>query len=475
MLNKWIKIITIAIICTLPGCSTNPATGRSEFTGLLSDDGAESIGKKQHPKILELYDGIYNENGMTDYVNSIGQKLARVSDMPNYDFKFVVLNKNMVNAFAMPGGYIYIGRGILELANDEAELASVLAHEIGHITARHAQSRYSKSTLLELGGLILGEYVGYGSDQLLNLGGGMYLMSYSRDQEHQADLLSVRYLAKAGYDSKGMLRFLSHLRENGMLEAKLRDDDIAKIDETSYFDTHPATVDRMSEVESLARQEKIGSRKQESYFNKINNMIYGQRATQGFVRGQTFAHSDINVVFNFPKDYQIHNLDDRVQGEKDNSKIVFTLDTDKGVTNPINYINDIWLAQIEHNGSDLPKAININGLKGAKISTYINGSRVTLIAYHNPETKTYFNFTCVNTPDNHIAETENSVHKMTTAEKQTYREYKLKVIIVKTGDTITQLADKMPFKDFKKERFMVLNGLTETDTIKIGQKLKIVE
>ena len=456
-------------------CSTNPATGQRQFTGLLSDDGAESLGRQEHPNILKQFDGIYNEQGMTDYINEIGQKIAVVSDMPEEDFKFVVLNQNMVNAFAMPGGYIYIGRGIIELANDESELAGVLAHEIGHVTARHANSRYSNNMAFDIGEVLLGEFVGYGTDKLLDIGSGLYLMSYSREQEYQSDLLSVRYLAKAGYDSEGMYRFLAQLRRNGILAAKLSDEDISKVDSISYFDTHPQTLERMERAKMLAWQEKSGVSKQSEYFNKIDGLLYGQRSEQGFVRGQTFAHPDIDVVFSMPEGYDIKNMNDKLLGIKDKGQITFTIDGSQGITNPKDYMYDIWLSKINHNGSELPKATKVNGLNGSEISIHYDGKEITLMAFYHPTKKTYLKFAFIGASDEEVKSTKESIHRMTPEERDLYRLYKIKIITVKSGDSISSLAQLMPFEDFKQERFMVLNGLDDGNIIKIGQKLKIVE
>lgn len=189
---RAVQPLQMALMLLLAGCTVNPATGESSFTAFMSPEDELRVGREQHPKILREFGGSYDHARANAYVDTVGQKLARVSDLPNLRFTFTVLDSDVVNAFALPGGYIYISRGLLALANTEAELAGVLAHEIGHVTARHSAQRYSSAVVAGLGTALLGVVAGGAVAQLGEQGAAVYLQSYSRDQEFEADILGDR-------------------------------------------------------------------------------------------------------------------------------------------------------------------------------------------------------------------------------------------------------------------------------------------
>jgi predicted Zn-dependent protease len=198
--RRWHQaaILAILVLPMLAACSTNPATGQQSFTGCMSDGQERNIGQQYHPQILQEFGGEYNDPAMKAYVNDIGQRLARTSERPNLNYTFTVLDSPVVNAFAVPGGYVYITRGLMALAENEAEVAGVIAHEIGHIAARHTNERYCRGIVAQLGAIGLGVLTGSGAvAEAANMGAAIYLQGYSREQEFQADLLGVRYLGRA--------------------------------------------------------------------------------------------------------------------------------------------------------------------------------------------------------------------------------------------------------------------------------------
>ncbi|MBT7526479.1 MAG: M48 family metalloprotease, partial [Rhodospirillales bacterium] len=227
-------ILTLAfglILTSVQGCSTNPATGNKMFS-VLSEKEEISLGQTEHPKLVKSFGGIVPDPALEKYVSSVGQLLARTSELPNLKFTFTLLNSSVVNAFALPGGYVYISRGLLAIANSEAELAGVLAHEIGHITARHTAQRYSQGVFTNLGVNVIGILTGSrGLAQLVGTGAGLYLRSYSRTHEFEADTLGIRYLKRAGFKPEAMSSFLKSLRAHSKLSAKLKNLAPGKIDE----------------------------------------------------------------------------------------------------------------------------------------------------------------------------------------------------------------------------------------------------
>lgn len=201
------------LLLSVPGCvTTNPATGQQELTPFMSPAEESRIGAEEHPKMVARFGGVYDDIEIGAYVAEIGGRLVKNSELPNQEFRFTVLNSPDVNAFALPGGYVYVTRGLLALANSEAEFAGVLAHEIGHVTARHAAQRYNRAIATSLGTAILGAIVqSSGVDQLAQLGGELYLKGFSREQEFQADTLGVRYMSRAGYNPEAQASFLRSL------------------------------------------------------------------------------------------------------------------------------------------------------------------------------------------------------------------------------------------------------------------------
>ncbi|MEH6755150.1 MAG: M48 family metalloprotease [Alphaproteobacteria bacterium] len=278
---RRLPAVLSAFALLLTACSVNPATGERDFTAFMSPEKEVEVGREQHPKIIEQFGGVYDDPKVTAYVNRVGQSLARVSELPDLQFTFTVLNDDIVNAFALPGGFVYISRGLLGLANTEAELAGVLGHEIGHVTGRHSAQRYSTSVLaqgLSVGAGILGSvFLGTSEiGQAVGQGSSVYLQSFSREHEFEADTLGVRYLARAGYSTDAMASFLASLQAYSALEAKVS----GLPDPASRYNimsTHPRTQDRVVAATRAANIQQvpnpqIGNR---DYLNAINGIVFG--------------------------------------------------------------------------------------------------------------------------------------------------------------------------------------------------------
>ena len=215
-------LAVFAVLLPLLGaCATAPGTGRTIFTGGLSEEGEAELGRKEHPKVMAQYGGSYTDPELNAYVTSVGNFLAQTSELPDLKFTFTILDSPVVNAFALPGGYIYITRGLLALAGNEAEMAGVLAHEIGHVTARHTAERYGQTMAANVAGAGLGILLGGPAAQAGGTLGALLVRSYSREQEFEADMLGGRYLGRARYDTQAMAGFLSQLQGHSRLEAAL--------------------------------------------------------------------------------------------------------------------------------------------------------------------------------------------------------------------------------------------------------------
>ena len=245
-INYCYLIISIFFLsCLSMSCQQNPATGEREFN-LMSEKEEDDVGRSEHNKIIKQFGGVYENEKLNNYIKSIGNFLVATSELPNKQFTFTILNTPIVNAFALPGGYIYLTRGLIYLCQNEAQLAGVIAHEIGHVTARHTAKRYTKT----VGTGVLLQVLNVFSqnpflNNLLGQSAQLFLLSYSRSQEHQADQLAVRYMTRAGFDAKEMGNFLNLMESYANLQKKILN---IKEDVSELLKTHPNSTKRVKEV-----------------------------------------------------------------------------------------------------------------------------------------------------------------------------------------------------------------------------------
>lgn len=484
--GKICKSILLSFcICTsliLPSCSINPATGEQQFTGLMSPQQEVAVGASEHQQIIKEYGGIYNHPGLQAYVNDIGQKLARGSDRRDVQYHFTLLNSPVVNAFALPGGYIYITRGILAVANSEDELAGVIAHEIGHVAARHQAARYSQGVLASLGAVVLSAAIGSeGINEALSIGTNLYMSSYSREQENEADKLGVRYLSRAGYDTMGVSRFLANMENYLNVEVKAAHKPAS---EFSYFSSHPDTGERVQAAAIEAgRYPPCNCVASARYLPMLRGMIYGDDGTQGFVRGQQFYHPDLDMTFYIPRQYDVDNAPDKlVASGQDGTVVMLDIAGKHGQTTARDYLERVWLK-----GQPLAgrvETIDVNGKVAATLS--VSGKYkgkvvdVRMVAIEwGPEQVIRLQMIiparAMAAGIEDLKRMTYSFRHMTPFERKTVRPYSLQIITAKSSDTIGSLSGQMNVETMTTERFMALNGLTPSSRITSGQMYKVVK
>lgn len=461
----------------LGGCSTNPATGASQFDGFMPASSEAAIGASQHQEIVKQYGGVYNDPQLQAYVERVGQSVARVSERRDVQYHFTLLDSPVVNAFALPGGYVYVTRGILAVANDEAELAGVLGHEIGHITARHQAARYSQGVLTTLGATLIGAAVGDANiTRALGVGNNLYMSSYSRDQESEADMLGIRYLDRAGYDAYAVADFLHAMDDYVNTENRIEGKNEA---EFSYFSSHPQTGGRVAKAtQEAGRYQAKPNRNAPPYLAAVNGMTYGDSAEQGFTRGQSFYHPGLGFTFTAPDGYAISNQPDQIAAAgKDGAMFILDFAANPGRLSPLDYIVRDWMKGEKMNN---PENITINGLPAAT-DTFpgtLNGRPVNIrvIALQwQPDQVIRFQIAMPQGAGAGTVEglkrASYSFRRMTQAEKASIRPQRLQLVTAGSGDTAESLARRMAVDKAAVERFRTLNGNRK---VVAGQAYKII-
>jgi predicted Zn-dependent protease len=279
----------------LAACAVNPATGEREFS-LVSENQEIQMGREADPQISAQF-GLVDDPGLQSYVSDIGMRIARSSERPDLPWSFKVVDDPIVNAFALPGGFIYVSRGILAHFDSEAELAGVLGHEVGHVTARHSASQMSRQQLQQLGlgvGMIFSETVReYGQVAML----GLQLMNlrYSRGDESESDRLGLRYIGRLGYDPDAMIGVFEMLANVG------GGDEEGRVPEWQL--THPYPENREQQMRQLIQENNIptgGTIDREEYLAQIDGLMYGENPREGYFKDARFVHPDLEMELTFP-------------------------------------------------------------------------------------------------------------------------------------------------------------------------------
>ncbi len=325
-----IKHVLLFIIAAyMTGCATNPASKEKDFV-LMSEKAELALGLKlaaQYNQQLPLLD---EKDPLTVFVNEVGQRVATIADRPELFYHFRVVDDATINAFALPGGHIYIHRGLLNHLNSEAELAAVLAHEIGHVTARHAVQRYTQIQAYQLGMVVTSIFVPMqpGTSNLTDLLAASFISGYGRDQELQADKLALKYIPKAGYDPQAVEQLLATLQRLEEIDKKEKKDVGDKVVEYhGAFASHPETQKRLSQTHQQAKAlgKNNGLINHQRMLSALDGYPYGDSPEQGAVVGQRFLHPDLNLQLKFPERWVIKNTAQAVTARIRQKKVYFEL------------------------------------------------------------------------------------------------------------------------------------------------------
>jgi predicted Zn-dependent protease len=420
------------------------------------------------------------------YVESVGRRVSAYSGIanPGQALHFTTLNSAVANAFSVPGGYVYVTRQLMGLMDDESELAFAIGHEVGHIAANHAHIReqYAQRSTVGIFGQIMGAIFGRGVSDVLQARARLDMLSFSREQEYQADTLSLRYMISAGYDPAGAAGVLAALSRESALEARVQGRTNRQTPE--WASTHPLSENRMQRALAEARATGRlgrGIRNRDAFLSELEGDYVDDDPAQGVIEGPTFTHSDLRIQFSVPQGYLMSNGTDAVTISGSAGKAQFRGGQFSGSLD-----NAILLAfrQLTRGQFDIPvpqpQHLTINGMPAAVTTAHVNTDSgpidASVAAYQWDPRRVYY-FVML-TPGGYgitpFVPMINSLRRITLAEAAAIRPRIMHIETVRPGDSVQSLASRMAYRDFKLERFLSLNGLAANSALAPGQKVKLV-
>jgi predicted Zn-dependent protease len=433
---------------------------------------------REHQRILAAYGGAYENPKLEALLNQAVQKLVAASERPDIKYRVIILNSPTVNAFALPSGQLYVTRGLIALANDTSEVASVLSHEMAHVLARHAAIREDQVRHAAVVSRVVNDVLSDPDMGALALAKSkIALASFSRAQEFEADGIGVGIAARAGYDPYGAVRFLTSMGRN----AELRPTATAgtELRAPDFLSSHPATPERIRNAQANARQYTApgaGEQSRAAYLAAIDGMVYGEDPSQGYARGRRFLHPRLGFTFMAPEGFSLDNTAQAVLGVQHGGTQALRLDVVRVPPEQSlgDYLNSGWIENIE---SESVEEININGFPAATATAKGGqwGFRLYVVRFG---TEVYrFIFAAKqrsSAADRAFRESVGTFRRMSLAEIEAARPLRIKLVTVLQGDTVERLATRMEVSDRQAVRFRVLNGLSAGQQPKPGEQVKIV-
>jgi len=445
-------------------------------------------GAKAHPDLLAEFGGAVT-GPQANYVEQVGKRIAVQSGLSNAigDFTVTLLNSPVNNAFAIPGGYIYVTRQLTALMNNEAELAGVLGHEVGHVAARHSAQRQKAAQRNQiigllgsvLSGAVLGDNAfGRLGQQAFSKGSQLLTLKFSRSQELQADQLGIAYLKRAGYDPRAMSNVLESLARQNALEAQLRG---STSQTPEWASTHPDPASRVRSALTYAGSAATGTTNRDVFLTRIDGLTYGDDPKQGVVEGGRFTQPVLRFAFDAPEGFSLVNGTQSVAISGTSGKAQFSGGKFTGSLD--SYINGVFGGLTEANQARItPSSIErttVNGIPAAygaaRVETSSGTVDVIVFAYDFGGGQAYHFVALAQAGGGGVFNPLfRSLRRITAAEAGAVKPRLLRVVTVKSGDTVRSLASRMAYPDAHVERFLVLNGLRADAALTPGQKIKLV-
>ena len=477
---KYLKLlISFSLLSLVISCSVNPVTGERDFV-LMSEEAELEMGRKYYSQILQSQ-ALYQDPKIQSYVQSIGDSLAELSHRSDLIYRFTVLDSPDVNAFALPGGYIFINRGLMVYLSSEEELAAVLGHEIGHVTARHSVRQISQAQVLSIISYAVAREAGSAAGDLANIASGALVAGYGRDMELQADSLGAEYMAKQGYSALGMIDTISVLKEH-----ELYSTEVSKrrgSNQQTYhgiFASHPSNDSRLKEVIKKADSLRKDSLESNSlnYLKRIEGMTYGDSQVAGILRKNGFYHKDLDIRLISPDNWEVLNTPNSlifIAPEGKASLQVSVSDQVRKET-PKNYLSRLTSGEVYQS-----KELKLGGHQAflTLLEENFRISRVAIV-FKNKRIFTFYGTTEKNGLD--IGEFDNqflsiieSFRDLKATEIELTEPLLIKSYKVARGDSYSSLARKSPIPFDPESRLRLLNGDYPDGNLEVDAWIKIVE
>jgi predicted Zn-dependent protease len=481
---KPLVLASAALPLALSGCATMggaiPATD-APISQTEAQQGAEV-----HPKLLAEFGGAMT-GPYAQYVEQIGKNVAVHSGLGNARDAFTVslVNSSVNNAFAIPGGYVYTTRQLVTLMNNEAELAGVLGHEVGHVAARHSQRRQSAATRNSLlgaagailSGILLGNSgLGQQISQGIMQGTQLLTLKFSRSQELEADALGIQYLTRAGYDPKAMATVLQSLAMQNALDATLQGRNDARMPE--WASTHPDPASRVQNALQRAAGAS-GLTNRDTFLTRIDGLTYGDDPAQGVIEGSQFIHPDLRLSFTAPSGFYMVNGTRAVSINGQSGQAQLTTAPYGG--NLDTYVRQVFagLSQQQQIAPQSLQRTTVNGLPAVFGTARVNSGNgqvdVVVFAYEFSNSQAFHFITISQAGRSGVfSPMFNSMRRISANEAAQVVPRVIDVVTVRSGDSVRSLAERMAYTTAQEQRFRVLNGLTANEGVSAGQKVKIV-
>lgn len=480
--------LTVSVIAmsSLPACVSqtgSPASAQGATQAISAAD--KKQGAEAHPQLLQEFGGAMT-GAQATYVETVGKNIAIQSGLSNArgDFTVTLLNSPVNNAFAIPGGYVYVTRQLAALMNNEAELAGVLGHEVGHVAARHAAKRESQATrnslLGALGSILSGALLGNSAlgqlgQQIFSTGSQLLTLKYSRGQETEADNLGITYLQRAGYDPRAMSTVLQSLANQNALDASVKG---TTNQVPEWASTHPDPASRVRAALTRAGN-TTGRTNRDTFLAGINGLTYGDDPAQGIVDGSSFVHPALRLAFRAPNGFYLVNGTRAVSISGQSGKGEFSTAAYSG--NLENYVRSVFtkLSSQQQLAPATLERTTVNGIPAVYGTARVNSGNgqvdVVVFAYEFGPQQAY-HFTTISQAGqaSQFDTMFRSIRRISATEASAVKPRRLSVVTVKSGDTVESLAKRMAYTDQPLQRFLVLNGLSSGSRLVAGQKVKLV-
>lgn len=456
--------------------TVSPSSNPQIVDEVQKNDPNARVGAREHPRIVASYGGEYRDARTERLVARIVGALTAVSENPTQSYKITILDSPAINAFALPGGFLYVTRGLLALANDASEVAAVLSHEMAHVTANHGVERQKREEAEVIASQVVAEVLSSdlaGKQALAR--GKMRLAAFSRNQELQADVIGVRMLGEAGYDPYAAARFLDSMARYSRFTSGNVDSDPS----LDFLSSHPNTPQRIELARAHARnfgmEGSVGDQGRDYYLDGIDGLLFGDSPQEGYVRGQTFLHGGLGIRFDVPEGFTIDNKIEAVlatgPGE---AAIRFDGVSDTSDGSLTNYISSGWVTGLQ---PETIRPLVVNGLSAATARASADrwDFDVTVI---RTGTQIFRFLTAVPKGSPALDPVANvlraSFRKMSPQEAASLKPLRVRVVTVDQGETVDSIADRMMGTNRKLELFTLINALTPTSELAPGARVKII-